>query len=142
MVPVANVNLLAVLVAAIVMMVLGFVWYSQFAFGKMWMGEMGMSAKSMADKKKMKQNMPVTFGIMFIGTLVMAYVLAHIVSYTQAKTVLEGAQAGFWVWLGFVAPTMLSAVLFSGKSVKLYIIDTAHVLVGLLVMGAILAVWV
>ena len=140
MVPIANVNFIAVLVAAIVMMVLGFVWYSQFAFGKMWMGEAGTNAKSMADKKKMKQNM--TFGIMFIATLVMAYVLAHIVSYTQAKTVLEGAQAGFWVWLGFVAPTMLSAVLFSGKSVKLYIIDTAHVLVGLLVMGAILAVWV
>ncbi len=141
MVPVANVNLLAVLVSAIVMMVLGFVWYSPLAFGKMWMGEMGINAKTMAEKKK-KQNMPMTFGIMFIGTLVMAYVLAHIVSYTQAKTVLEGAQAGFWVWLGFVAPTMLSAVLFSGKSVKLYIIDTAHVLVGLLVMGAILAAWV
>ena len=139
MIPAVNVNFIAVFVAAIASMIIGFVWYSPFAFGKMWMGEMGISAKKVADKKK-KQNMPVTLGISFIAALVMAYVLAHIISYAQAKTVLEGAQAGFWLWLGFVATTMLSSVLFGGKSVKLFIINSAHYLVVLLVMGAILTV--
>ncbi|MBI3026774.1 DUF1761 domain-containing protein, partial [Candidatus Woesearchaeota archaeon] len=49
---------------------------------------------------------------------------------------------GFWVWIGFLATTQIGMVLWEGKPIKLYIINTLHYLVVLAVMSAILAVWV
>ena len=52
-----------------------------------------------------------------------------------------GMQAGFWVWLGFIATTMIGIVLWEIKPVKLYLLIVAYYLISLLVMGSILALW-
>ena len=136
-----SVNFLAVVVASIASMAIGFVWYSPFAFGKTWMKLMGKSAKDMEAGKK-KSNMPLMMGVNFISTLVMAYVLALFMLYSGSDwTPMQGAMAAFWAWLGFVATVTLSSVLWEGKPVKLYILNAAHYLVGMLVMGAIIAAW-
>ncbi len=135
-----SVNVLAVVVASIAGMAIGFVWYSPLAFGKTWMKLMGKSAKDMESEKK-KSNMPMTMGVGFISTLVMAYVLSLFIQYMGASTPVQGAMTAFWAWLGFVATVTLSSVLWEGKPVKLYILNAAHYLVALLVMGAIIAAW-
>ncbi|HLD97300.1 MAG TPA: DUF1761 domain-containing protein [Candidatus Nanoarchaeia archaeon] len=135
-----SVNFLAVVVASIASMAIGFVWYSPFAFGKTWMKLMGKSAKDMEAGKK-KSNMPLMMGVNFISTLVMAFVLALFMQFTGASTPVEGAWTAAWAWLGFVATVTLSSVLWEGKPVKLYILNAAHYLVGMLVMGAIIAAW-
>ena len=140
MVPPANVNLLAVVAAAVASMVIGFLWYSPFLFGKMWMELSGMS-KAKLGKEKSKGMMP-SYLATFVGSLVTGYVLAHVISYTQSATIMDGAVAGFWLWLGFVATVSLGMVLWEGKPIKLYILKNAHQLVSLMVMGAILATWV
>lgn len=131
-----NVNLLAVLVCGIASMVIGFVWYSKVLFGNVWMKLSGISEAQM---KKANSNMPMLYGTMFIASLVMAYVLAHFASYAGAVTLMDGVVAGFWAWLGFVATTMLTGVLYEGKPMKLYFINAGYQLVTLVVMGAILA---
>ena len=136
--PQANINLLAVLVAGIAPMVLGFIWYGPL-FGKQWTKLMGFTQKSMEEAKK---EMGKTYGLSFLGSLVMAYVLAHFVDYANATTFLEGALTGFWAWAGFVATVMLTEVLYGGKSVNLYYINTGYQLASLVLMGALLAVWV
>ena len=140
MVPPADVNLLAVLVAAVASFVLGFLWYSPFLFGNMWMELSGIS-KAKAGKAKSK-GMGMQMVAAFAGALVMSYVLAHFVSYTQSTTIMDGAVAGFWLWLGFIATVTLGMVLWEGKPVKLYLLNNAHQLLSLMIMGAILAVWV
>ena len=135
-----DINYLAVLVAGAVSMALGAFWYSPAAFGKMWMQLSGLTEASMDEAKK--KGMSKLYGIAFIGSLVMSYVLAHFVDYAEATTVSDGLQIGFWTWLGFSATLRLGSVLWEGKPVKLYILNTAYDLINLLVMGAILAVWI
>jgi len=135
---VIEINLAAVVGAAVASMVVGFVWYGPL-FGKKWMKLSGVSMKDIESKKA---GMPKTYAMAFVAALVTAYVLALFVDYTEAKTIMGGAVTGFWLWLGFIATTELGSVLWEGKPKQLYLLNAAHGLVALLVMGAILAVWV
>lgn len=131
------VNYVAVLLAGVASMVIGFIWYGPL-FGKMWMKLSGITKEKIEEGKK---NMPVTYGTMFVGSLIMAYVLAHFTYFAGATTVAQGMQAGFWAWLGFVATVGLSSILFEGKPMNLYFINVGYQLANLLVMGAIIAGW-
>lgn len=137
--PTFEINYLAVLVSAAAGFVIGALWYSVL-FGKVWMKLSGMDKKKI--EKGKKKGMAKSYVAGFATLLVMAFVLAHFVDMAEATTVLGGAQAGFWAWLGFVATIMLNKVIWEGKPVKLYVLDAAHYLVVLLAMGSILAVWV
>jgi len=133
------INYLAVLVAAVASVVLGFVWYGPL-FGKTWAQLMGFDKKKMAEAKK--KGMPKqTWVLMILGTLVTSYVLAHFVDYLDAVNVAGALQAGFWLWLGFIVPVQLGMVLWEGKPWKLYFLNAAYYLVNLSVMATILALW-
>lgn len=131
----AMVNWWAVLAAAVANLVLGSVWYSQKVLGKPWMALVGItpdSAKGGAGK---------AIAGAFVASLVTAYVLAAVVDFSQAATAVEGALAGVWVWIGFVAAISISDVLFAHRPWKLFAINNAYQLVSLMMMGAILAAW-
>lgn len=55
--------------------------------------------------------------------------------------IMGGLQAGWWNWLGFVAPTTVGMVLWEGKPWKLWIITAGFYLLSLLLMGVILGAW-
>jgi hypothetical protein len=137
-----EINYLAVLVAAIASMALGFVWYGPL-FGKKWAALMGFTAESM--EKAKQQGMAKNYALMTLGSLVMAYVLAHAtefaMDYTDVTGVAGGLMSGFWNWIGFIAPVVMGDQLWGGKSWKLFPITAGYYLVSLLVMGVILAVW-
>lgn len=135
-----DINYLAVLISAVASFATGMLWYSRVLFGNLWMKFSGISKTSI--EKSKKKGMAPYLAAAFIGGLVMSFVLAHFVDIAGAVTALEGAQTGFWSWLGFVAPVMLGTVLWEGKSFKLYLINASHYLVVLMAMGSILAVWV
>ncbi len=130
-----EVNYLAVLVASVVSMGVGFVWYTVL-FGKPWMKLMGYSKESMA---KARKGMGKTYSISFVLTLLMAYVLYHVMvfsdNYFGYPWLMTGLTSAFWMWLGFVAPVQATDVLFGGKSWKLFWINTGYQLASLLAMG-------
>lgn len=130
------INFWAVLVAALLQMGLGALWYSKFLFAKPWTKLVG---KTEEDLKK--SNKPTPYIVTFVCALVMAYILAHFVVYTQSNTLLLGLQTGWWAWVGFVATTSLINSLFASRSWKLYLIDVGYHLVSLIAMGALLAIW-
>lgn len=136
------INYLAVLVAAVSNMFLGFLWYGPL-FGKQWIKLMNFDKKKMEQAKK--KGMGKTYVLAFVGALVMAYVLSHALIFASAYLAVTGfsagLMAGFWNWLGFVVPVMLGMVLWDGKPWKLYFINIGYYLVSLSVMGMILAVW-
>ncbi len=129
------VNFIAVLIAAVLAMVLGFLWYGPL-FSKPWMKLVGMTKKDMEEQKG---SMGKTYGMMFVSALLTAWILSNFVGYAGAQTWSAGAMVGFWAWLGFVATTMFSNVLFEKKPFPLFLIDAGYHLVNLLVMGAVLA---
>lgn len=132
-------NMMAVLIAAVATMGVGFAWYSPLLFGKPWMKLMGITEKSM---QKAKDSLNKIYGISFVATLVTGYVLAIFVNTIQALTFSEAISLGGLVWLGFVAPVQLTDVLFGGRPWKLFAINTGYQLASLLVMSLILVFWI
>ena len=135
--PEIKIELSAVIVAAVAKMALGAVWYSPKVWGAKWLALMGWNEKELKGRQK---HLSRAYGVTFAGALLLAYFLAHCVAYMQAKTPAYGALVGAWVWLGFVATTSLSAYLFDGRPLKLYLITQGYELVVFALMGVILAV--
>jgi hypothetical protein len=136
--PVISVNLLAVLIAAVINMVIGAFWYSPMMFAKSWMAALG---KTEEEIKSSSSPGPI-YAINTIGNLVLAYVLAHIVRYVQASNAMQGAQVGFWIWLGFLVPVLLTVYMFEGRKIKLYFIYISYQLIALVLEGIILTILV
>ena len=136
------INYLAVFVSAVVSMVVGSLWYGPL-FGKPWMALMGMTKESMAASKA--KGMAKSYFLMFVGSLLMAFTLAHAVvfasTYLNIWGVAAGLMGGFWNWLGFIVPVTLGVVLWENKPWKLWFLNVGYYLVNLLVMGVILSVW-
>ncbi len=128
-------NWLAVIIAAVAQMALGFIWYGSL-FGKTWMAMMGINQQTMS-----REGMGKTYALQFVGSLVTAAVLAKLIGAMGATSVGAGVATGFWVWLGFVATVTLGSVLYERRSFNLYALNNGYQLVSLAVMGAVLAVW-
>lgn len=132
-------NYWAILVAGVAQFVIGMIWYSPLLFGRQWMKLMKLDESTMNGSKK---DMGAIFFMSFVSSLVLSYVLAHFVSYLALVEIEEALQAAFWLWLGFVAMTHLSGVLYEKKPFQLYAINMAYYLANLLVSAAILVSWV
>lgn len=126
------VNYASVLVAAIVMLVVGFVWYAKPVFGKKWAALSGLSMDGP------KQGMMKGMIGMFIASLIASWVLAMSLKAWQVTSVTEAFMGAFFLWLGFVATTHIGSVLFEKKPLALFAINAVHYLVGLALAGAVL----
>ncbi len=131
------INYWAVMGAAVASFVIGMLWYGPL-FRTQWMKLSGITTASM---KKMKMTPAHSMSIGFVATLLTAYVLSNFVHVLGITTLTAAAQFAFWVWVGLVAPVQLGAYLWEGKPLKLFVLNTAHNLVVLIVMSGILAVW-
>lgn len=129
-----SVNWLAVLGGVVISMILGWLWYSPMAFGKMWMEELGKKKMELGDAK-------TGYLAMIIASAVLTYVMIHFASYAGATSASTGAMTGFWLWLGFVAATGVGRTLFRGDSFKLFAIDYGYNLVQFVLIGMLVATW-
>jgi len=136
-----DVNLWAVLVAAVATMVLGFLWYSPALFARPWMLAMGYDPDDTSRIKAMRNSAGKSYAISFVASLVTAFVLGKIIDMATVDTAAYGMKVAFAVWLGFVTTVQLTAKLFGNQPTKLYLINTGYQLVCYLAMGAILAAW-
>lgn len=129
------INWLAVLVAAIIRMAVGFGWYSPPLLLKPWQELTGVTPETM------KAGLGKAMVVDIIASLIMAFALANIIVGANITDWLNGALAGFWVWLGFQATLLVSLWGYENRSLKLIAINLGNNLIALLLMGALLAVW-
>ena len=130
-----DINYWAVVVAAVINMVVGALWYSPVLFGKVWSNLIG---KKMED---MRANAGPGYSITTLGALVQSFVLAVLVHNLGLTTAVKGAWLGLLVWLAFTAATTASDTVFAGRPWKLWKINTGYYLVVLLINGTLLSVW-
>src|ERR1700724_1039902 len=93
-----HVNFLPVLVAAIVVFVLGWLWYSPFLFYKPWMRARGLDPVAAIAAAKMPAGKLV---VELLRCIVLAYVIAHFVALLGVSTVFGAIHFGLLLWIGF-----------------------------------------
>lgn len=141
-----DVNYLAVLAAGVVSMALGFLWYSPVILGKPWMKAMGFTASEL---KKAQQTMGPWYGVSFVLSLVMAFVLSHVMilsmNFFHYDKMTTGLTTAFWMWVGFVMPVQFTTAMFSRKfdsnQMTLFGVNTAYQLVSLILMSIVIGLF-
>ena len=137
------INYLAVLVSAIVIFVVGGLWYSPVLFAKRWIALQGRTEEEMRAQAA-AANMPVMYLIAFICAFIQAWVLAMVIGHMSQVAEMGIAHAAIFsalIWLGFAASTSYATALFSMKPRQLWLIDSTYNLVSFVLAGIILAVW-
>ncbi|HSX27782.1 MAG TPA: DUF1761 domain-containing protein [Patescibacteria group bacterium] len=131
-----QVNMWAVLLAAVASMVVGSIWYAPPIFGNYW------QKLAKPDAKRAKDEMAQTMIATFVLSLVTAYILAHVTYLSQAfygySYVKTGLTTAFWLWLGISTPAVLVHGMFEQKRKKLLLLTTSHELLTLLTMGLVI----
>lgn len=154
-------NYLAIVVAAIVPLIMGAVWYNPKVLGTAW-----MKASGMTEEKIKSGNIPVIFGITLVLSFMLAFTVNGMVIHQVGATQLaysnpdaESFQA-FMVEFGnmhrsfghgalhgaigaifFVLPVLGINALFERKGWKYILINVGYWTVTLTIMGAIVCGW-
>jgi hypothetical protein len=128
-----HINFTAVLIAAVIMWLLGALWYG-LLFKKSWRKLVGY-----AEGEKPKN---MVFGLIcsFIANIVLAFVMAHIAAWAGSRLFTEGAKLGVICWLGFMAPPLFAQHIHEGRRVNLFAINAGYWLLAMAIAGGILAV--
>jgi len=126
-----DINPLAVLVAGMAHMVIGLIWFMPKLFGNAW--------AELTGKEMKPASQWIAAGI--IGHQVMALVLAVIVKLANVTNVTGGIVVGVSVCIGFIVTLEIGELIWEKIPFKLFMIRVGNQLVGLSVVGGILAVW-
>lgn len=132
-----NVNWLSMVIATILPMVVGFIYYNPKVFGNAWMKSLGITEEDIK-----KQNMAKTYGI----ALVMSFLLAFfLINFNNAPgqegefdTFKHGAFHGLFLGIVMALPILMTNGLFELKSLKNIFINVGYWIITLVLMGGVL----
>jgi hypothetical protein len=128
-----QVNFLAVLTAAVIQWVLGYLWYGVL-FSK--------DYKTLIQKDaKAPSNMAGVMALIFVANLILSFALVKIVVLTGWNTFSRGSLAGAVCGLGFVVPPMFAQHISEKRPFKLFGINALYWLIAMYLSGGVLAVW-
>jgi membrane-associated HD superfamily phosphohydrolase len=126
-------NVWAILLAAVSAFLLGGIWYTPFAFRRLWKKANRFTSDPPAAGTKI-------FVTAFILSLVMAANLAMFLN--DPKTNLAwGATAGFLAGFGWVAMGIGIVSLFERRPLSYVLVNGGYLTLALVIMGAIIGAW-
>jgi hypothetical protein len=126
--------IIGILVAAVVMFVIGGVWYSPMLFAHAWSRETGITEHK-PTAKSMLRFAAVLLVFLLVGAAVLDCILA---SWEPGRDWQHGLVVGFLG--GLLATTIVGMnTLFERKSIKLMLINCGYYLIGFCFMGVIVA---
>ena len=129
-----DVNWFAVLVAGVAWFILGSVWYTVL-FGTAWARLTG------TDPENPGGNMARIFGATLVLEIWASAFLAGLLHISDTATMGGGLHLGALLGVGIVLPVVAINNLYQRKSPALTGIDAGHMIVGLVIAGAILGAW-
>ena len=131
---ISQINWLAVLLAFVSSMVVGFVWYMPSVLGKRWMQAIG---KTEEDLKNIDGGMGIWVPMMLASALT-SILLAVLISALDLNTFWAGAFFGIITALVFRAGGHVIHNGFAGRPTAVTVIDSGHDVVALAIAGAII----
>jgi hypothetical protein len=134
----ANVNFLSVVIAAVAAWIFGGVYYTSLS--KQWLAAQGKTLEQCQAEQAGKSGAAkaAPFILVFLGELIMAFVLYGILVHMGNFTLRAGVISGAFCWFGFVLTTVTANNAFCGRKPMLTVIDGGAWLGALIIMGAIL----
>ncbi|MHB1109278.1 MAG: DUF1761 domain-containing protein [Devosia sp.] len=128
------VNWLAVVVATVASMALGFGWYMLLT--KQWMAAVGKT------KEELQPNDPSPYVWSVVVQFVMAYFIALLTPALFGSTnVANGILCGVHMWLGFVITSMILNHRYQGAKWSLTLIDGGYLLGVLIAQGIVIGLF-
>ena len=126
----SGINWLAVVLGAVAFFAVGAIWYS-FLFSKAWQAQVNLT-----DAQKASFNMPLTFGLCFLAELAIAATVGHMFDFLEPN---DRAKMMITVGLGalVMSPALGINYLFMRKSLKLWLIDSGHLIAGMAALGGV-----
>ena len=133
-----EVNLIAILVASILGMAVGSIWYSPVLFGRPWMQATGITEEE--SKAMMAKGLWKYLLAGFFAHFITLYVLAHFLVIADAFDGTSAIGAAFWITV-LVAAHAAHAVMWEGRNFKYYLINVGYAAVVLIGGGSVLEYW-
>lgn len=131
----SGINYLAIGAAAVAAWLFGALYYGLLS--KPWMAAQGFSDEERTRLSSGTQRDVTPFILSFVAELIMAWVLAGVIAHLGPVTIRSGIISGAFVWLGFVATTLAVNNAYGMKKPMLSVIDGAHWLGVLIIMGGV-----
>jgi Protein of unknown function (DUF1761) len=158
-------NFLAILVAALATLIVGFVWYNPKVFGTIWMHGAGLTPEETE-----KGNMLKIFGLTFIYSFMLAFMMSVLVIHQMGalgmiggpdfiatakpsyaafmadygdafRTYKHGALHGFMSGVFLALPIIAINGLFERKSWKYMAVQAGYWIVNMTIIGSIICGW-
>jgi hypothetical protein len=129
----ANVNILAVAVAALSSLLIGGVWFSPILFAAAWQREAGLT------DAQLRTGAGKAMASAFVLALIIALNLGMFLG--RHAGIAWGAGAGALAGIGWATASLATVYLFERRSLILIVIDGGYLAVSYAVMGAIIGVW-
>ncbi|MBI2078552.1 MAG: DUF1761 domain-containing protein [Euryarchaeota archaeon] len=141
-----DINWLALAIAVVINIVLGFLWYSpKLPTGKIWMRGVGLSP----DHKPTTKQLAVAMVLMVVGSFLMMFVFQHTnLAYRDAYgldqanyklTVVDGIMGAVFTWIAFFVPVLWGSVAWENKPWSLFFVNAGYYLVTLVIAGVVFA---
>jgi len=133
-----HVNYLHVFVAAVVIFVLGWLWYSPLLFYKPWMRLRGLDPVAAMAGAKMPGGKLL---VEFVRCFLLAFVITRFVGLLGISSWLSAVHFGLSLWIGFPVILLTGSVLWDNVPWKVAAIHAGDWLVKMLVIPIIVTLW-
>jgi len=136
-----HVNFPSVLTAAVAAWLFGAVYYT--VLGRYWIAAQDKTIETLklenAGKSTTAKASP--FILSFIAELIMGVVIYGVLTHSGLWSLRAGIITGAFCWFGFVLTTIVVNNAYGGRKVLLTVIDSAHWLGVLAIIGGIVGYW-
>ena len=132
-----SINYLAVVVAIVINMAGGALWYSPLLFAKPWMAANGLTEESIREGGSPTRG----YVVAVIASIVISLAIALFAQVSGVDTAVEGLMLGLAAGLGFVATTFASNYIFESRPLKLYLINAGYPVVTFTLIGLLIGAW-
>ncbi|MBC7441529.1 MAG: DUF1761 domain-containing protein [Ramlibacter sp.] len=137
---VPEINIWAVLLATASSMAVGAIWYSRRVFGAYWMKAVGHDEESIRAGGSTAP-LVVTVVVSFITAWVLAGAVAIAQAFYGGSFLANSLLTALILWAGFTAARMITHDAFDRRPAGLTMLNIAHELVTLLLMGLIIGLF-